>query len=90
MDIMNVYLWILLVMILGTVIRVVQGPSIWDRVLGFSVISSKIVLMIVVFASINETAFLLDLAIIYALFGFLGEIFLIIFLSDRTKGGQEE
>ena len=90
MDIMNVYLWILLAMILITVIRVVRGPAIWDRVLGFSVISAKVVLMIVIFASISETAFLLDLAIIYALFGFLGEIFLITFLSDRTKGGREE
>lgn len=90
MDIMNYVLWILLVFMLTTVTRVVKGPSIWDRVFGFSVISSKIVLMIVVFASINNIAFLLDLAIIYALFGFLGEIFLVIFLSDRVKGGKEE
>lgn len=90
MDLMNYFLWILLIFMLITVIRIVKGPTIWDRVLGFSIISSKIVLMIVIFASINETAFLLDLAIIYALFGFLGEIFLIIFLSDRVKGGKEE
>lgn len=90
MNMMEIFLWILLIFMIITVIRVIQGPTIWDRVLGFSVISSKVVLMIVVFASINNTAFLLDLAIIYALFGFLGEIFLIIFLSDRVKGGKEE
>lgn len=90
MDIMNMYLWILLIITLVTVFRMIQTPGIWDRVLGFSVVTTKIVLMTVLFASITDTAFLLDLAIIYVMFGFLGEIFLVTFLSNRIRGGKAD
>jgi len=87
---LNYFLWILVVLILLVIFRVIKGPTIWDRVLAFNLISHKFIIFIVIFASIESTTFLLDLAIIYALFGFLGEIFLIMFLADRVRGGKEE
>jgi len=64
-------------------IRVIIGPSVWDRLLGMNLILSKTILIIILYASIFETTFLLDFAIIYALSGFIGTIFLALFLSRR-------
>ena len=78
-------LWILLFYLFLYLIRVIMGPSIWDRLLGMNLISVKIILIIIVFASINNTAYILDFAIIYTLFGFIGVIFTANFLLERVK-----
>ena len=77
--------WILLALLFLSIVRAVKGPSVWDRLLGMNIISIKIVMIIIVFASIYEAAYLLDFAIIYALFGFIGVIFISLFLSERTR-----
>jgi len=66
-------------------VRVLIGPSIWDRLVGFSLISSKIILLIVVYASIMEINYYLDFAIAYALLGFICISFITIFLRGRLK-----
>jgi len=90
MDIMYILMWIMLIILLFSFIRIIQGPSMWDRLLGFSLVSSKIIVIVVLFASMNDTAYLLDLAIIYALFGFISEIFIAQFVSDREKEKEKE
>ena len=65
-------------------IRVAIGPSVWDRLLGINLINLKIIVIIMLYASINEITFLLDFAIIYALSGFIGTIFIALFLSERN------
>lgn len=83
---MNILLWILLIFLLVFFIRtVIMGPSIWDRLLGMSVTSTKVIVIIIFFASINDMAFLLDFAIIYALFGFISVIFIALFLSKNKS-----
>lgn len=80
---MHVILAIMLGLLVPYGIRVVIGPSVWDRLLGVNLISSKIIIIIILYASITEMTFLLDFAIIYALSGFIGTIFLSLFLSER-------
>ena len=84
---MNILLWVMLAsLVLIFVQLVVRGPSIWDRLLGVSVTSVKVILLIMFYASLNERAYMLDFAIIYAMFGFIGLIFIALFLSKRGKG----
>ena len=90
MNIMYILMWIMLTILLFSFFKVVQGPSIWDRLLGFTLVSTKIIVIVVFFASINNTAYLLDLAIIYALFGFISEIFIALFLYHRARKQEEE
>ena len=78
-------LWILLAYLLLYFIRVIKGPSVWDRLLGLNLISTKIIVIIAVYASISNTAYILDFAIIYTLFGFIGVIFTALFLLERTR-----
>jgi len=54
-----------------------------------NIISTKIIVIIIFFAYLNDTAYLLDFAIIYALFGFIGTIFIALFLSERSRKGRE-
>ena len=82
-------LWIMLAYLFLYFVVVVTGPSVWDRLLGMNLVSTKIIIIIIVFASVHKTAYLLDFAIIYALFGFIGVIFVALFLLGRTKRGVE-
>ena len=87
---MYIILGIILALLAPYLIRVIIGPSVWDRLLGMNLILSKTIMIIVLFAAIFETTFLLDFAIIYALFGFIGTIFLALFLSQRNiQKGQK-
>jgi multicomponent Na+:H+ antiporter subunit F len=89
---MYIFLAIMLGLLVPYGIRVAIGPSVWDRLLGMNLIASKIIIIIMLFASINQSAFLLDFAIIYALSGFIGTIFIALFLSerDRKKNPKED
>ena len=81
---MRIFLAIMLGLLVPYLIRVIAGPSVWDRLLGMNLILSKTILIIILFASLNNATFLLDFAIIYALSGFIGTIFTVLFLSQRS------
>ncbi len=68
-----------------TAIRILIGPTIWDRLLGFNLLSSKLIMIIVVCAIIFERNFLLDIALTYALLVFVSTIFIARFVRDRGR-----
>ena len=82
---MNMIFWGMMVILFLCFIRLLRGPSIWDRLLGMNIVATKIVIIIIVYASIYDTAFLLDFAIIYALSGFIGTIYIALFFADRKR-----
>jgi multicomponent Na+:H+ antiporter subunit F len=57
---------------------------VWDRLLGMQLIAGKIIIIIIVYASIHDMPYLLDFAILYALSGFIGTIFIALFLGERN------
>lgn len=79
-------LWIKLFVVAVYIFYTVKGPSIWDRLLGMNLIVAKTIMIIAIFASISGMTFLLDFAIIYSLFGFIGTIFIALFLSKHRLG----
>ena len=86
MDIaMDIILWIMVAFLALSFIRLIKGPSIWDRLLGMNVVATKIIVIIIIYASMFDTAFLLDFAIIYALSGFIGTIYIALFFADRKR-----
>ena len=78
--------WIMLAFLIPYTIRLVKGPVIWDRILALNLVSVKIIIIIVISASIQKTAYLLDLAIVSVLLWFICIIFTALFLRDRMKG----
>jgi len=86
MDIaMDIIFWGMIAILLLCFVRLIKGPSIWDRLLGMNIVATKIVIIIIVYASIYNTAFLLDFAIIYAMSGFIGTIYIALFFADRKR-----
>ena len=80
----------LLIYLCVYIAKIIEGPSIWNRLLGANLVMTKIILIIVVFASMHDTGYFLDFAIIYAICGFIGTIFLANFMSDRVIADKEE
>jgi multicomponent Na+:H+ antiporter subunit F len=77
----------MLAFLLPYIFRLTKGPTIWDRVLALNLISVKVVIIIIIVASITNTSYLLNLAIITTLLWFICTIFIALFLRDRMKGG---
>lgn len=61
--------------------RVFFGPTPWDRLIGTNLISSKVVVIMTVAASYFERRIYLDVALVYAIIGFVGVIAIARFLE---------
>ena len=66
-----VTLFIIVIAILASFIRMIKGPTLWDRILMLNLISAKVVLFITVYAIYSNSVILLDIAISYGVIGFL-------------------
>ncbi len=69
----------------GGILRILIGPTVWDRLLGMSLISSKIIVAIVVASVITDRSFLMDIAIIYSLLGFLSSVLIARFIERKGE-----
>lgn len=72
----------------GGLARIIVGPTVWDRLLGMSLISSKIIVAIVIFSVLLDRSFLMDTAIVYSLLGFISSVLIARFIE--RKGGWSE
>ena len=82
---MNLAIGILVALTSLSLIRVIIGPTIWDRLLGLNLITSKIIMLLVVLAYVVDKTYILDFAIIYALLGFIGVMFIAINVQRKGK-----
>lgn len=64
-------------------VRVLIGPTVWDRMLGFALFSSKVIVMAVLIGMIIDRSFMVDVGLIYGLLGFIGTIMLSRFIERR-------
>lgn len=67
------------------IIRMLLGPTIWDRLMTFNQLSSKVVVGIVFFGILSNQGFILDIAIVYTLFSFISSVFIARFVRDRGE-----
>ncbi|MBU1143725.1 MAG: pH regulation protein F [Firmicutes bacterium] len=91
MTTLELFLFItLLVLVLAMIlsfIRLIQGKTIWDRILMLNLISAKVVLFVAVYAIYIDNIILLDIAISYGIIGFLTMTLLAKFIMT---GGREK
>lgn len=81
-----IYLILLLMIFLAfSLLRVLIGPTLWDRLLGLNLVASKLLVLIVLYASFKNQIMFLDLGIIYALLGFIGIIFISIYVQRKGR-----
>ena len=65
------------------IIRMILGPTIWDRLLAFNQLSAKVVIGMVFFSLMSHQTFILDIAIVYTLFSFISSVFIARFIRER-------
>jgi len=79
----------IMVTMLLALTRALLGPTAFDRILGVSMFSTKIVLFIAAVGFLTERPDFLDLALLYALINFIGSITVLKFvrygLYDKTE-----
>ncbi|WP_461207705.1 monovalent cation/H+ antiporter complex subunit F [Clostridium sp. DL1XJH146] len=66
-------------------VRLIRASSVWDRILGLNLFSAKITMLIVLYALYEKESFFLDIAIVYALLGFISIIFISRFIRNKGK-----
>lgn len=82
---MNIAMGILIGLTSLSVLRLLIGPTVWDRLLGLNLITSKIIMFLVILAFVLDKTYIIDFAMIYALLGFIGVMFIAINVQKKGK-----
>ncbi|MDK2866648.1 MAG: multicomponent Na+:H+ antiporter subunit [Clostridiales bacterium] len=76
---------LLIILLLISSLRILIGPTIWDRMLGLNMVSSKLIMLLVLIASFRQQTFILDVSLTYALLGFIGMIFMSLYIQGKGR-----
>lgn len=82
---LKIFLFIFTFTLFFHLYRIIKGPSVWDRLLGLNLFSINMIILMILYALINELDFLLDIAIVYAMLGFIGIVFITRFIQGRGQ-----
>ncbi|MFW6149821.1 MAG: monovalent cation/H+ antiporter complex subunit F [Atribacterota bacterium] len=85
MNIIMVIITILGVTALLTIYRVIVGPTHWDRLIAVNLMSSKVVNIMVAAALLFRSNIYLDVALVYAIIGFVSTIAVSKFLEGEER-----
>lgn len=67
----------------GSLTRVLIGPTLWDRLLGLGLTASKVTLVVILASFVYEERAILDLALLFSLLGFLISVLLARFIERK-------
>ena len=73
---LGVMIFLLLIASLIFSLAILLAENKWKRLLSYSLISAKIIMIVVLYALFTETSFYLDVAMVYALLSYIGIIVL--------------
>jgi multicomponent Na+:H+ antiporter subunit F len=71
----------IIILIFVSMYRVLKGPTIADRVVAINVIATKITIAIVVISILTNQQSYIDVALVYALIGFIASIAIVRYLE---------
>ncbi|MFP4301195.1 MAG: monovalent cation/H+ antiporter complex subunit F [Spirochaetaceae bacterium] len=72
--------------ILISMVRVVVGPTLVDRMIGLNVVAALVLALLVLIAVEERATFYLDVALVYDIFGFIGILAITRYFSRRREG----
>ena len=87
MEFFNQYLIVLialLICVIMSILRVIFGPTIPDRVVGVDTINTIVIVCMVVFGAAYGEVIYIDVAIVYALLSFISTLF----IAKYLEGGE--
>ena len=80
---------VLLLAAAGSLFRVVRGPTLWDRLAGVALIVAKTLVLLVVAGELSgRPEMFTDIALAYALIGFLGALVLAKYFEAPGNGSS--
>lgn len=82
---LNVFFVIFSLMTIYYLYLLIKGPSVWDRLLALNLFSVTMIIVMIIYALIENIDYLLDIAIVYALLGFIGIVFMARFIQRKGK-----
>lgn len=82
-----VILTVLVSMVL-IIIRLISGPSTYDRILAANTFGTKVVILIVIMSFLIDDAMLLDIAFIYVLINFVTTIGFLKYFKYNSLGKE--
>ena len=77
------------VLVIGALVRAVFGPRFTDRLVPVNCITTLVTCIIAVLAVLLDAYYLLDVALIYALLGFLANVILTKLALQRHRAKKE-
>lgn len=66
-----------------SLVRVVIGPSVADRMIGLNLVASQILTLLVLMSVALERSIYLDVALVYDIFGFIGILLMTRYFSGK-------
>lgn len=73
----------LIVSIVVSMVRVVIGPTVADRMIGLNLVAAETLALLVLISVAMERAIYLDVALVYDIFGFIGILVMVRYFSGR-------
>ncbi|WP_027108445.1 monovalent cation/H+ antiporter complex subunit F [Lacticigenium naphthae] len=67
----------------GELTRILIGPTVWDRMLGLNVLSSKVIIGAIFIGLLVEKNYMLDIALIFGLLGFIENVLFSQFIERK-------
>lgn len=81
--VLSALVYFLLASSLVSMIRVVIGPSVADRMIGLNLVGAQILALLVVISVQADRSIYLDVALVYDIFGFIGILALTRYFSGK-------
>jgi len=67
-----------------------RGSDPWARLLGYTLVSSKVTILIIVLALATEHTFYLDIALVYTVLGYIGVLVLADYMAGQSTAYAPE
>lgn len=85
MQIIIIAIMIVIVGVIGMMLqRIYQGPTVYDRMNGLGVVGADTILLIILFGYLDgRPAMYVDIALSYALIGFVGSVIIAKYLGGK-------
>jgi len=85
MNVISIIITVLGVTASLALYRVIFGPTPWDRLIAVNLISSKVVIIMVATAALFKQSIYMDVALVYAIIGFVSIIAISKFLEGKEN-----
>ena len=90
MSFFQIMLYILCAVMALSLYRVFAGPTLFDRLTGIGLIASKtLVILLLIGIITDQLTYYIDIALSYAILGFIGPLVLAKFMQDKQDIEQD-